>query len=65
MTTWTSVSTAASTWTSVNRDYRDRWEDWEVFTWGALESSGVTWAAMAGDTFIGTSNPTTAWTSVL
>ena len=65
MTTWTSASASATTWSSVNRSFGDLWADWESFTWGELEDAGVTWAAMAGDTFADVTPTATTWTSVL
>lgn len=65
MTTWTSVTSSVTNWSSVNRQQKDTWSEWSVFTWAQIEAMGLTWAAMAGDTFIDRSGPATTWTSVL
>ena len=62
MTTWTPVTVTTASWTIVNQDYKDRWGDWSALTWGAVASSGFTWAGMAGDTFLDGTSPSTTWT---
>lgn len=59
---WTDVSTVTATWTDTNFDMKDKWGDWESLTWGEIESSGITWAAMSGDVFVDTSTTSTTWT---
>lgn len=33
---WAAVSTPSTDWTLYNYDFKDRWEDWASWTWGAI-----------------------------
>lgn len=62
---WTIIDGTTTDWLNSHYDFKNIWGEWETYTWGALSSSGVTWAAMAGFTFANSSTaPSTTWTNI-
>lgn len=60
-TTWVTSGGGATSWVGSGTDFKDIWGDWAGVTWGVIKSSGLTWAQMAGYTFVNTSGNTTVW----
>ncbi len=59
---WTTVGKPITGWSATNWDYKNVWGEWATLTWGAIQSSGLTWGNMAGYTFAATaSKPITTW----
>lgn len=64
-TYWTTINKPNTGWVTSNWDYKNVWGEWETYTWGQIQSSGLTWGNMAGYTFAVTaSTPITTWTVV-
>ena len=62
-TTWTTVSTQATSWTTYGYDFKHTWADWSAYTWAQIASTSAIWALLGGELFATTTQATTVWTT--
>lgn len=61
---WMTAAPPVTAWSVVDYDYKNTWGEWSAYTWGQLNTMGITWENMSGFTFSTVTGPTTTWTQI-